>query len=55
MKIDVSNLFNGDTKPIKIDYTLNLEDLVYSTYNPSKTGPRSKVRYMPRPALFFWM
>lgn len=42
MKIDVSNLFNGDSKPIKIDYTLDLEDLVYSTYNPIKDG--AKVR-----------
>lgn len=42
MKIDVSNLFNGDTKPIKIDYTLNLEDLVYSTYNPIKNGAKIK-------------
>ncbi len=42
MKIDVSNLFNGDSKPIKIDYTLNLQDLVYSTYNPIKNGVKVK-------------
>lgn len=42
MKIDVSNLFNGDSKPIKIDYTLGLEDLVYSTYNPIKDGAEVK-------------
>ena len=42
MKIDVSNLFNGDSKPIKIDYTLNLQDLVYSTYNTIKSGVKVK-------------
>ena len=42
MKVDVSNLFNGDSKPIKINYTLNLEDLVYSTYNPIKKGATIK-------------
>lgn len=42
MKVDVSNLFNGDSKPIKINYTLNLEDLVYSTYNPIKKGAAIK-------------
>lgn len=42
MKVDVSNLFNGDSKPIKINYTLNLEDLVYSTYNPIKKGSAIK-------------
>lgn len=38
MKIDVTNLFNGDNKPISVNYTLNLDDLVYSTYHPVKNG-----------------
>ena len=38
MKIDVSNLFNGDDKPVSINYNLPLADLVYSTYNPIKNG-----------------
>lgn len=42
MEIDVSNLFNGDSKPIDFDYILNLEDLVYSTYNPIKKGATVK-------------
>lgn len=42
MEIDVSNLFNGDSRPIDFDYTLNLEDLVYSTYNPIKKGAAIK-------------
>ena len=40
MEIDVSNLFNGDSKPIDFDYKLDLQDLVYSTYNPIKKGAK---------------
>lgn len=42
MNIDVSGLLNGGSKPIKFSYTLNLEDLVYSTYNPVKKGAKIK-------------
>lgn len=42
MNIDVSGLLNGGSKPIKFSYTLNLEDLVYSTYNPVKRGAKIK-------------
>ncbi len=42
MNIDVSGLLNGSSKPIKFNYTLNLEDLVYSTYNPVKKGAKIK-------------
>lgn len=38
MKIDLTNLFNGNDEVISVDYTLNLENLVYSTYNPIKNG-----------------
>ncbi|MCD7873089.1 MAG: DUF177 domain-containing protein [Clostridiales bacterium] len=38
MKIDVTNLFNGDNNALLFDYTLPLDDLVYSTYNPIKNG-----------------
>lgn len=42
MEIDVSNLFNGDSKPIDFNYKLDLQDLVYSTYNPIKKGAKVK-------------
>lgn len=42
MKIDVTNLFNGDVKPVSINYTLNLDDLVYGTYNPIEKGAEVK-------------
>ena len=38
MKIDLTNLFNGNDEVVSIDYTLNLENLVYSTYQPIKNG-----------------
>lgn len=40
MKIDVTNLFNGSDEVISIDYTLNLNSLVYSTYNPIQNGAK---------------
>lgn len=42
MKIDISNLFNGDDKSVSINYNLPLDDLVYSTYNPIKKGANIK-------------
>lgn len=42
MKIDLTNLFNGNDEVISIDYTLNLENLVYSTYKPIKNGASIK-------------
>lgn len=38
MKIDLTSLFNGSNEVISIDYTLNLADLTYSTYNPINNG-----------------
>lgn len=38
MKIDLTNLFNGNDEVISIDYILNLENLLYSNYNPIKNG-----------------
>lgn len=38
MKIDLTNLFNGNDEVVSVDYTLNLENLVYSTYKPIKNG-----------------
>lgn len=38
MKIDLTNLFNGSNEVISIDYTLNLADLTYGTYNPIQNG-----------------
>lgn len=38
MRIDLTNLFNGNDEVISVDYTLNLENLIYSTYNPIKNG-----------------
>lgn len=40
MKIDLTNLFNGNDEAVSVDYTLNLENLVYSTYNPIKNGAK---------------
>lgn len=42
MKIDLTNLFNGNDEVISIDYTLNLNDLIYGTYNPIKNGATVK-------------
>lgn len=38
MKIELTNLFNGSNEVISIDYTLNLNDLTYSTYCPIQNG-----------------
>ena len=40
MKIDIANLLNGIEKSLSIDYTLNLDDLSYGTYNPIKDGAK---------------
>jgi len=42
MKIDLTNLFNGNDEVISIDYILNLENLLYSNYNPIKNGVHIK-------------
>ncbi len=42
MKIDITNLLNGIEKSLSVDYTLNLDDLSYSTYNPIKSGAKVK-------------
>lgn len=34
MKIDLTNLFNGSNESVSVDYSLNLSNLSYSTYNP---------------------
>lgn len=34
MKIDLTNLFNGSNESISVDYSLNLSNLSYSTYQP---------------------
>lgn len=36
MKIDLTNLFNGSSRKKVIDYRLDLNNLIYSTYNPIK-------------------
>lgn len=38
MKIDLTNLLNGNVSFKSIDYTLDLNNLIYSTYNPIKDG-----------------
>lgn len=42
MKIDLTNLFNGSDEVVSVDYTLNLDDFVYSDYNPIKHGAAVK-------------
>lgn len=42
MRIDLTNLFNGNDEVVFVDYTLNLENLIYSTYNPIKNGAQVK-------------
>lgn len=42
MKIDLTNLFNGSDESVAIDCTMNLENLIYSTYNPIKDGAKVK-------------
>lgn len=34
MKIDLTNLFNGSNESISVDYSLNLKNLSYSSYQP---------------------
>ena len=34
MKIDLTNLFNGSNESVSVDYSLNLKNLSYSTYQP---------------------
>lgn len=38
MKIDLTALFNGSACKTDIDYSLDLSNLIYSTYNPIKNG-----------------
>ncbi len=42
MKIDLTNLLNGRESSKSIDYTLDLNNLIYSTYNPIKDGVKVK-------------
>ncbi len=34
MKIDLTNLFNGSNESVSVDYSLNLKNLLYGTYQP---------------------
>lgn len=34
MKIDLTNLFNGCNESVSVDYSLNLQNLSYGTYQP---------------------
>ena len=34
MKIDLTNLFNGSNESVSVDYSLNLQNLLYGTYQP---------------------
>ncbi|MCC8073286.1 MAG: DUF177 domain-containing protein [Clostridiales bacterium] len=36
MKIDLTDLFNGSVEHKSIDYSMDLRNLIYSTYNPIK-------------------
>lgn len=38
MKIDLTDLFNGNSKELNISHTVDMSDLVYSTYTPIKEG-----------------
>ena len=38
MQLDFTNLFNSSNEVIKIDYVMNDEEFIYSTYNPLKNG-----------------
>lgn len=42
MRIDLTNLFNGSNEVISIDFTLDLNELEYSGYNPIKDGATVK-------------
>lgn len=42
MKIDLTDLFNGSQKEIKINHDFDLSDLIYSTYNPIKDNVKVK-------------
>ncbi len=42
MQLDFKNLFNSSSEIINFDYILKLDDFIYSTYNPLKSGVKVK-------------
>lgn len=53
MKIDLTNLFNGNEKQVSIDYTVDMSDLIYSTYTPIKDGVNVKGRLFMKADVVF--
>lgn len=53
MKIDLTNLFNGNEEQIEIDHTVDMSDLIYSTYTPIKDGVSVKGRLFTKAEVVF--
>lgn len=53
MKIDLTNLFNGNEEQIEIDHTVDMSDLIYSTYTPIRDGVSVKGRLFTKAEVVF--